>query len=228
MTADDEEIEQAAEEGVQIYPGRTFESINGTDHVESVTFCKVKKFCFDENRRAIIEKEEASAHTIECDTVIFAVGQRTALSEDSGLERGRGNCIQAEQSTKKTNVEGIFACGDAIYGTQSVIMAVESGREAAETIDQYLGGTGDISEVLAPVETPDPYIGKVEGFGYLGRAKEDFIGAQARKDSFTPISTGICDSKICGEASRCLQCDLRLGITEHRLWSDYTADEQAN
>lgn len=31
---------------------------------------------------------------------------------------------------------------------KSVIMAIESGREAASQIDKYLGGDGDISEVL--------------------------------------------------------------------------------
>lgn len=225
MTADDEEIEQATAEGVKVYPGRTFESINGSEHVESVTFSKVKNFYFDENRRAVIEKEENSEHTIEVDTVIFATGQRTDLSMDSGLERGRGNCIVAD-SGLKTSAEGIFACGDAIYGTKSVIQAIASGREAASNIDKYLGGDGDISEVLCEKETPCQYIGKVEGFAYKERAEEVFLSAEEVKNSFTPISKGICDSRICAEAGRCLQCDLRFGITEHRLWSDYTDETQ--
>lgn len=226
MTADDEEIEQAMEEGIRVHPGQTFESINGETKVESVTFCDIESFTFDENRRPIIKKVENSEHTIECDTVIFATGQRTDLAMDSGLERGRANCIATKEGTLETSVEGIFACGDAIYGTKSVIMAITSGREAAEVIDKYLGGDGDISEVLADVEKPDQYIGKVKGFGYLERAEEEFISADQRKGNFAPISGGICDSSICGESARCLQCDLRFGITEHRLWSDYTADAQ--
>jgi hypothetical protein len=103
---------------------------------------------------------------------------------------------------------------------------VASGREAAEVIDKYLGGGGDISEVLASVEEPSQYIGKVPGFGDLKRSKEDFISAEERKDNFKPISSGICDGSICGEAARCLQCDLRFGITGHRLWSDYTTDAE--
>lgn len=98
-----------------------------------------------------------------------------------------------------------------------------SGREAASTIDKYLGGDGDITEVLAPVEVPDPYIGKVEGFGYLERATEEFLPSGERKAGFTPISSSLCDGNVCGEAARCLQCDLRFGITGHRLWSDYDA-----
>jgi NADH dehydrogenase FAD-containing subunit len=192
--------------------------------VESVTFCDIESFTFDENRRAIIKKVEGSEHTIECDTVIFATGQRTDLAEDSGLERGRGNCIATAPGSLNTSVAGIFACGDAIYGTKSVVQAIASGREAAEVIDKYLGGDGDISEVLCPEEAPSQYIGKIPGFADQKRAEEDFLAPEARKDSFTPISGGICDGSICGEAGRCLQCDLRFGITGHRLWSDYTAD----
>lgn len=227
MLADDEEIEQAQEEGIQVHPGQTFEAICGETAVTGVKFCNVKRFTFDENRRAIIEKEENSEHEIAADTVIFAVGQRTDLAEDSGLERGRGNCIAADPEHFTTNISGIFACGDAIYGTKTVIQAVESGREIASVVDRYLGGDGDISEVLAPVEKPDPKIGKVEGFGDLSRAGEDFVPADDRQDNFNPISRGICDSSLCGEAARCLQCDLRFTITGSRLWSDYHTDKEA-
>lgn len=225
MLADDEEIEQAEEEGIHVHPAHTFERICGTDHVEGVEFCNVKSFTFDENRRAIIEKEEGSAHVIQADTVIFAVGQRPEITAQAGLELGRANSIAVQGDSLATSVQGIFACGDAVYGTKTVIQAVASGREAASEVDRYLGGDGDISEVLAPVPEKDPYIGKIKGFGDLERASEHFVCAGGRKDNFNPISTGICDADICQEAGRCLQCDLRFDITGHRLWSDYTDQE---
>lgn len=221
MLADEEEICQAGEEGIFVHPGQTFEAICGSDAVTGVRFCNVKNFYFDENRRAVIEKEEHSEHEIAADTVIFAVGQRTDLAADSGLERGRGNCIAAQDGDFRTSVAGIFACGDAIYGTKTVIQAVESGRQAASVVDRWLGGDGDISEVLVPPETPEANIGRVEDFASLSRAEEAFVAAEGRADSFTPISHGLCDSAVCGEAGRCLQCDLRFQITPARLWSDY-------
>lgn len=224
MTADDEEIEQAQEEGIFVHPGHTFEAICGDTAVTGVEFCNVKNFYFDENRRAIIEKEENSLHKIEADTVIFAVGQRTDLPMEAGLERGRGNCIVADPATFETSVPGIFACGDAIYGTKTVIQALASGREVASVVDKHLGGDGDISEVLAPVEQLGPHIGKEEGFASLTRAGEEFVAVEERQDNFTPISHGLCDASVCGEAGRCLQCDLRFTIHPPRLWSDYTAE----
>lgn len=222
MTADDEEIEEAKEEGIQVHPAQTFERITGEEKVTGVDFMNVKSFTFDENRRAIIEKEEGSEHHIDADTVIFAVGQRPQITEEAGLSLGRGNCIVVKENSKATSEKGIFAAGDAIYGTKSVVMAVQSGREAASEIDQYLGGDGDISEVLAPVETPDPYIGQCPGFGYETRAKSQIISADERKNNFKLVDHGLCESEVCREAGRCLQCDLRLGIAKPRTWKDYT------
>ena len=226
MPADEEEIEQAQEEGVVIHPAHTFEAVTGEEKAEGVRFCRVKSFTFDENRRAIIEKEENSEYVIEADTVIFATGQRTDITPEAGLALGRGNSIAVEPNSLRTSVPGIYACGDAVYGTQTVIRAVAAGREAASEIDRALGGDGDISETLAPVETPDAWIGKIEGFAGFKRAGERFLSPAERRDSFTPISAGLCDSEACGEAARCLQCDLRFQITGHRIWSDFIHEEE--
>lgn len=229
MTADEEEITQAQEEGIFVHPAQTFERITGTDYVTGVDFMNVKSFTFDENRRAIIEKEEGSEHHIDADTVIFAVGQRPDITEEAGLELGRGNSIVVKdmEHDKMTSVPKIFAAGDAIYGTKSVIMAIESGRQAASQIDQYLGGSGDISEVLAPVEKADPYIGQCPGFSYQERKKPQVDAPESRCSDFHLFDHGICEKDICAEAGRCLQCDLRLQISRPSLWGDYAEQKEA-
>ena len=199
MTADDEEIEQAKEEGIFVHPAQTFERITGTDAVTGVDFMNVKSFTFDENRRAIIEKEEGSEHHIDADTVIFATGQRPDLTEEAGLTLGRANSIVVKENSLATETEGVFAAGDVVYGTKSVILAIASGRDAAVEIDKYLGGDGDISETLAPKQHADPKIGKVEGFGYFGRTKTQVTPAAERQDNFNEVDHGICDADICGK-----------------------------
>jgi formate dehydrogenase (NADP+) beta subunit len=229
MTADNEEIEQAQEEGIFVHPAQTFERITGEDHVTGVDFMNVKSFTFDENRRAIIEKEEGSEHHIDADTVIFAVGQRPDITEEAGLTLGRANSIAVNdiENDKSTSVDGIFAAGDAIYGTKSVIMAIESGREAASQIDKYLGGDGDISEVLAPEQKKNPYIGQCPGFGYEERKHTQVDSVESRSDNFRLFDHGICDADICAEAGRCLQCDLRLNISRPSLWGDFVENKEA-
>ncbi|MCF0133607.1 MAG: FAD-dependent oxidoreductase [Blautia sp.] len=227
MTADEEEIEQAQEEGIFVHPAQTFERITGTDHVTGVDFMNVESFTFDENRRAIIKKEEGSEHHIDADTVIFATGQRCDITEDAGITLGRANSIAVKDmdNDKATNVEGIFACGDCIYGTKAVVIAIESGRQAASQIDKFLGGDGDITDVLAPEQNPNPFIGRVEGFGYQARKTHVVDDAASRQDNFNLFDHGISDSEICAEASRCLQCDLRLQISRPCTWADYEKKE---
>lgn len=227
MTADDEEIEQAQEEGIFVHPAQTFERITGTDAVTGVDFMNVKSFTFDENRRAIIEKEEGSEHHIDADTVIFATGQRPDITEEAGLTLGRANSIVVKTGSLATETEGVFAAGDVVYGTKSVIQAIASGRDAAMEIDKYLGGDGDISETLAPVQETDPKIGCIEKFGYQERKGPKVLSADERKDNFNMVDYGICDSDICGEAGRCLQCDLRLQIHPSRLWTEYSNQKEA-
>lgn len=229
MTADDEEIQQAQEEGIIVHPAQTFERITGKEHVTGVDFMNVKSFAFDENRRAVIEKEEGSEHHIDADTVIFAVGQRPDITEEAGLELGRGNTIAVKDTDrqKESSVQGIFGAGDAIYGTKSVIMAIESGREAASEIDRYLGGDGDISEILAPVGDAEPYIGQCPGFGYLEKKQTQVDEPGKRADNFNLYDHGISDGDICAEAGRCLQCDLRLKIAGPSLWGDFAENKEA-
>ena len=227
MTADDEEIEQAQEEGIFVHPAQTFERITGDEAVTGVDFMDVKSFTFDENRRAIIEKVEGSEHHIDGDTVIFAVGQRPDITPEAGLELGRGNSITVKENSLAASVDGIFAAGDVVYGTKSVIQAIASGRDAAIEIDRYLGGDGDISEVLAPVEEPDPCIGLIEGFGYEKRVQTDVTPAKERQDNFNLVDHGICKDHIWEEAGRCLQCDLRVRIKQPRLWTEFSDKKEA-
>jgi formate dehydrogenase beta subunit len=228
MPADEEEIMEAGEENIKVYPARTFERITGEDKVTGVDFCEVESFTFDENRRAVIKKKINSEHHIAADTVIFAVGQRPDVTQEMGLTLGRGNSITVKEGSKATDIEGVFAAGDATYGTQSVVKAVASGRDAASEIDRYLGGDGDISEKLAPVQVPESYIGQVDGFAGLHRAKEEILPLGERINNFNPVSHGIPAAHVCSEAGRCLQCDLRLQIEEPRIWSDYIEKKEAD
>ncbi|WMJ90114.1 FAD-dependent oxidoreductase [Anaerocolumna sp. MB42-C2] len=225
MTADQEEILQAKEEGILIHPGQTFEKITGTDHVTGIDFMNVESFTFDENKRPMIQKEKNSEHHIDADTVIFAVGQRPGIIPEAGLPLRKGNLIIVKDNSTATGVNGIFAAGDGIYGTKSVIMAVASGRSAAIEIDRYLGGDGDITEILAPSDNVKPYIGQFKEFGYQSRKHSSVLAPEERKDNFNLVDLGLETGEVCGEAGRCLQCDLRLKIEKPRLWGDFNSKE---
>ena len=76
-----------------------------------------------------------------------------------------------------------------------------------------LGGDGDISEVLLDPETPDPFIGRIEGFAALKRGEPECADPAKLAGNFDPVEYPF----ICEQA----KCDLRLQITRPRLWNEY-------
>jgi formate dehydrogenase beta subunit len=201
MRATAEEIEEALSEGTTLFNAYTFdEIIEEGGRAAGVRCRKVSSCVFDENGLPQICVEEDSELVIPADTVIFAVGQRPDLAAGFGVALGRGNRVVVEEGTCRTEVPGVFATGDAVTGTVSVVTAIAGGRCAATAIDLYLGGDGVIDENLAPVAPKTPWIGREEGFAARPRCagEED-------------------------EAGRCLQCDLRLEITPRKFWGEYGA-----
>lgn len=223
MTASDEEIEWAKEDGIHIHNSKTFNEIIGENgKAAGLSVTGVKNFYF-ENGKAVIEKEENSDEIIAADTVIFAVGQHPDVTEEFGLALARGRIVT--DGGTRTSAEGIFAAGDGVTGTQSVIKAIAGARAAASEIDRYLGGDGVIEEQLAPEQDADPCIGKAAGMAAMERVAPAVAAVETRTCSFAPMDFGYsCEDAAC-EAKRCLQCDLRVQIAPQKFWSDYAGEE---
>ena len=222
ILADAEDQEEGAEEGVNILPGRAFEAIEGTpERVAGLRVHTVLSSTYDKATGKVTEvAEEGSQTVIPCDSVVFATGQYTGLSdyENFGIRlNGRG---YPENDGFKTSEEGIFAAGDAITGISFVIKGIAQGRDAASEIDKYLGGDGNIDETLVE-RTADPYIGEFPGFAALPRVEQEVMSAESRKTNNENVyRTYSCEEASC-EAQRCLQCDLRLQFEKIKLWSDF-------
>ena len=234
MTATEEERAWAEEEGVRICNSKTFHEIvdDGSGRCAGVRIQGIEKFYFDENRNAHIELAEGTEEVLEADTVIFAAGQRPTISSDPevfGLELTHGNYIRTKDAAGAASVEGVWAAGDVVTGTQSVIKAIAAAREAVCAIDRYLGGDGKIDEALAPAQQKDPHIGVIEQFGDKERVQPRVV----------PVPERVADYRTCGpmdqgfdremaecEASRCLQCDLRCELAPQKFWSDYLPDKE--
>lgn len=220
MTASADEIKEGAEEGIVLHAAHSFLRITGEERAEGVELQQVERFYFDENRRAVIDLVAGSDRIIPVDNVIFAVGQKPEGTADMGLVLTHGPYI-ATDADLKTSESGVYAAGDVVTGTRTVIDSVAAGRRAAEQMDLFLGGDGDISEVLLDPEMPDPFIGRIEGFAALKRGEPECADPAKRAGNFDPVERPFtCEQAQC-EAERCLQCDLRLQITRPRLWNEY-------
>jgi NADPH-dependent glutamate synthase beta subunit-like oxidoreductase len=213
MPANEWEVEEAIEEGVIIHPSWGPQSIvsdNGRVKQVNLVCCTS---VFDEQGRFNPCFDDAQTTSIEADMVILAIGQASDLSlvEGTGVEVQRG-LVQADKETKQTGVEGLFAGGEVVSGPAMVIDAVNMGRQAAISIDRYLGGEGDIAQALAPAEEFDPYLGRQEGFAELARVAMPALPVDRRHQGFDEVYLGYDEQIARQEASRCLRCDYRLHI----------------
>lgn len=132
----------------------------------------------------------------------MAIGQDTDLSyldEDISVDQ-RQNIILGEAF--QTSAESVFAAGD-IKAPGLVISAVAEGKQAAMSIDSYLGGSGIYFG--RPIEIPesrlDPRIWDIP------REQATKLTVEKRKGSFAEVeSTFTYDQALC-EARRCMRCD---------------------
>ncbi len=225
MLSDDEEIEQGAEEGIRLYAGYSNEGFSRDEsgRVTGLNAYAISDFRFTPNGLEVDRVPDTDVF-VPCDVVVFASGQKTDLTDACGLTLNPfGYPIDPAtgKSGLTTSVDGVFTAGDVITGTKSVIHAIAGGREAAELIDRYLGGDGDIEETLVSVPAADPYIGKMDDFAQLPRQEAAVASCEARCASFAPVSGGFTEEQAHTEALRCLKCPLRLDIERTKLWTQY-------
>ena len=222
MTSTPEERAEAAEEGVELHDAYAFTSINEGEagRVGSVTIHKIAKFYFDEDHRAVTELVEGGELTLPADHVIFAVGQKPEGTSEMGLALTHGPYVAAD-AEGRTSVAGVWSAGDCVSGTKSVIAAIEAGRVAASSIDRALGGDGDISGELCDHDAPPARIGRADEAFYAGRVEPEMVAAEVRAHTFDVFECPFSADEAQCEASRCLQCDLRLGLRAPCLWNEY-------
>lgn len=224
MTCSLEERTWAEAEGIILHNSVTFPEIVGDNgHVTGVRIQAVNSFSFDEAGRTILDIVPDSEESIPADAVIFAIGQHPDIDEHFGLQLSRGGRI-AVKNDCETSIRGIYAAGDGVTGTASVIKAITGARHAAAQIDLYLGGDGSIEECLASVQYRDNCIGRVENFGCLPRRDGFVLPPQERCSGFQTMDIGLDDDDAAYEAGRCLQCDLRLDIAPQRFWASFSGE----
>ncbi|NIQ38281.1 MAG: FAD-dependent oxidoreductase, partial [Proteobacteria bacterium] len=84
---------------------------------------------------------QGSEHTLECDLVVVAIGAGAnplLPTQTPGLELNKRGYIVADPDTGKTNKPGVWAGGDIVTGSATVILAMGAGRQAANSIHEYL------------------------------------------------------------------------------------------
>ncbi len=243
MPADDEELEQCIQEGIIIQYLVAPKSIigdgehadGGSGIVKAIECQRTELGEPDGSGRRRPVSVPGSEFTIDVDTILVAVGQEPdlgflAVDDDIDLELTNRSTFVVDNRTLETNVDGVFAGGDALRGPGTVIGAIRDGKAAAGAIDRYLGG--------APDDLDDPDLfearkgSRISGEGrttelellrlkknYLedlpeekrSRKPSKLLDAVKRITSFAEVELPLTRQEAVFEASRCLSCRMCIG-----------------
>ncbi len=163
----------------------------------------------DKSGRARPVPIEGSDFFFEADTVIPAIGQLPDLDmlNCNGLGLANdGNTLSADPVTLETNIPGIFAGGDAVYGPRSMVEAVGDGRRAAVSIDRYLKGKDLSAGRKYDMQIPVTVDLKKTIIPPGKRRRIPVLPIEKRIRNFEEVETGYTTFMALRESKRCLHC----------------------
>jgi len=239
MPADVWEVDGADDEGVQfefqVLTTRVIADDSG--QITGVECVRMALGEPDASGRRRPEPMAGSEFVIECDTVIPAIGQDPDLSfippdcgiditkwntvvtkyvplkgaDGKGLKDGMGNELAR---TLITDLDGVFASGDAEIGPLTVVACVGNAHRAARVIERWLEeGKAYITdeELMEDILTYLPVYDKNEQVPWLdsaARAHQAEVHGKERasRGNYQEVELGFTNKQAVKEAERCLRC----------------------
>ncbi len=238
IVVDEEELGETMREGMQfVYLASPVEILtDATGHVRAVKFIRNKLGEPDKSGRRSAEPIAGSEYEIECDTVLFALGQApdtTFLSEFPEFRVKRWRDVKIDAETFQTAVAKIFIAGDYRTGPTTIIEAVAEGRSAAQQIARFLDPMAiavnipEYHEVvtLRRSSTPDN-VGQIAGEGEMARIYHNMsvnydriprqempkLAKKERRGLFLEVNQGYTEAQAVAESDRCLKCNFNIEI----------------
>lgn len=213
MPAIEEDIEAAEQEGIKIDCLSIPIEIMGDGKVSKVKCARMELREFDRSGRKKPYKIEGSDYVIDTDAVIESIGQfpESDFLDDGKVKLAKNRTIVVNQRTLATNMEGVFAGGDAVSGPLTVIDAVAAGQRAVSSIKRYLRG-----EALSSIPEREDYERYQIPFASdedpqekpRVKIKESDVGI--RTANFQETTSNYSKEEAMEEAERCLRCDAEL------------------
>jgi len=142
MPGSQREVANAEEEGVQFVWLTAPRGFAADDAVTGVMVQKMRLGAPDATGRQSPEVIDGADYLEDADLVIKALGFEPEplpqLWGVEGLDVTRWGTIRADFRSHATSLPGVFAVGDIVRGASLVVWAIRDGREAAESVLDYL------------------------------------------------------------------------------------------
>lgn len=208
MPASAEEVREAAEDGVIIQNGWGPREILTQDgKVSGIVFQKCLSV-FNAEGRFAPTYDENDTMTMECDRVIFAVGQSSVwgkLLEDEKVAF-KGPAVVADALTYQTTQPDIFVGGDVYTGPKFAIDAIAAGHYAAESLHRYVHDAHmTIGRNRWEFNELDKNNISVPSYDNSSR-QEEGLDASIPKKSFRDAHLTLTEEQVKKETARCLGC----------------------
>jgi len=210
MPANEEEIEECEEEGIEIHTLTSPKRIIGEKgRVKAIECLKMKLGDPDESGRRRPIPVQGSEFVIEVDNVIPAIGQESdwaCLGPECACSLTEWGTMKVDPLTLQTDDPDIFAGGDAVTGPRTVIEAIEAGKQAAVSIDRFIKGL-DLREGRERVWEEAKDIPRDE---YVPRPRTRMprLSPEKRICNFKEVQLGFTEEQVLSEARRCLNCGI--------------------
>ncbi|MDX2447939.1 MAG: FAD-dependent oxidoreductase, partial [Desulfobacterales bacterium] len=210
MPANDVEIEECREEGIEIMtltnPVRV---IGENGKVKALECIKMELGKPDASGRRRPVPIEGSEFIMEVDNVIPAIGQESdwaCLTDECACTLSDWGTINVDPVTLQSSDPDIFSGGDAVTGPATVVEAVEAGKEAAVSIDRFVSQTdlsmGREKKWKAIDDVP------VEGVAMLSQESMPCASPDQRISNFNEVQLGFDEPMSQKESNRCLSCGI--------------------
>lgn len=157
MPARREEVHHAREEGIRFEVLTDVVKIHGRDgFVRQIECIRMEQGSPDSSGRRRLSPRKGTEFRIPVDLVIMAIGTNAnplVPRSTPNLRLSSRGYIAVDDGTGATNRPGVFAGGDIVTGSATVISAMGAGRKAALAIHEYLLNK---SAPVVPRQTSEP------------------------------------------------------------------------
>ncbi len=221
--ASDWELEDAEEENVEIivnHSPKEFVMENGK--LVGMNF-DLMEYDVDENGR-IQETKTVGEQFLPCDDVILAIGQENSfpwIERDIGLEFDQWDVPVVDKTTYQSTLDGVFFGGDAAFGPENIIWAVEHGHQASISIHKHCHGESLTDRLPYGMNLSSTKMG-IHEWSY----SNDYDGKERRlmphvslKERFKKLNIevelGFSAEQAATEVERCLNCDIQTVFTDN-------------
>jgi NADPH-dependent glutamate synthase beta subunit-like oxidoreductase len=160
---------------------------------------------------------------LPADDVILAIGQENAfpwIERDIGIQFGEWDMPIVDKTTFQSTLPGVFFGGDAAWGPENIIWAVEHGHQAAISIHNFCSGVPLTERPAWGMNLQSQKMGMQQwsysnGYSAAQRVKMTHVDLEQRFKKLTiEVEQGFNPEQTAVEVQRCLNCDIQTHFTD--------------